>query len=146
MQAFPHQYNVQAKGQPDSNLQVYATNIADLTVAPPAQFGGPGDQWSPEDLLMASIASCFILSFRAIARASELNWLSLECDVQGELDKLAGKTQFTKINITAKLVIAAAQSSEKAERLLNKAEQSCLVSNSLKSESHLACEVIVQGQ
>jgi peroxiredoxin-like protein len=146
MQVLPHQYNVQAKGQSDNSLQVKAENLAELSIAPPAQFGGPGDQWSPEDLFMASLASCFILSFRAIARASDLSWLSLTCDAQGILDKLEGKTQFTKIDIKAKLVIAATQSSEKAVRLLNKAEQSCLVSNSLKSESHLECEVIVEQQ
>ncbi|MFT6896310.1 MAG: peroxiredoxin-like protein [Paraglaciecola sp.] len=146
MQTLPHQYNVQAKGQPDSNLHVYVKNLADLTVAPPAQFGGPGDQWSPEDLFMASLASCFILSFRAIARASNLSWLSLECDVQGELDKLEGKTQFTKIVTKAKLVISPSQSIEKAERLLIKADQSCLVSNSLKAEPELECEVIVEEQ
>jgi organic hydroperoxide reductase OsmC/OhrA len=95
---------------------------------------------------MASVASCFILSFRAIARASNISWLSLECDTQGELDKLEGKMQFTKIVIKAKLVISPSQSSEMAERLLIKAEQSCLVSNSLKTESHLEFEVIVQDK
>ena len=142
MQTLPHHYHVQAKAQADSNLQVHVANLADLTVAPPSQFGGPGDLWSPEDLLMASVTSCFILSFRAIARASNLSWESLECNAQGELDKLAGKTQFTKININAKLVIAAGENSEKAERLLNKAEESCLITNSLTTESHLECEII----
>jgi peroxiredoxin-like protein len=145
MQALPHQYHVQAKAQAESNLQVHASNLTDLTVAPPTQFGGPGDQWSPEDLLMASVASCFILSFRAIARASNFSWLSLECNTQGELDKLAGITQFTKIVIMAKLVIGNDESSEKAERLLNKAEQLCLITNSLSSESHLECEISVEA-
>jgi peroxiredoxin-like protein len=141
MQALPHQYKVQAKGQPGSNLQVHVANLADLTIAPPLQFGGPGDQWSPEDLFMASIASCFILSFRAIARASNLSWISLECDAQGELDKRDGKTQFSKIVINAKLAIVVGENNEKAQRLLNKAEQTCLISNSLTSESHLECGI-----
>ncbi|MFT4939183.1 MAG: peroxiredoxin-like protein [Paraglaciecola sp.] len=146
MQALPHQYNVHVSGQADSNLQVHVVNLVNLTVAPPALFGGPGDQWSPEDLFMASVASCFILSFKAIARASKLSWQSVQCDAQGELDKLAGKTQFTKIVINAKLVITAGESSEKAERLLNKAEQSCLITNSLTSETHLECEVSVEDE
>jgi peroxiredoxin-like protein len=146
MQTLPHHYNVQATGQPDSNVQVYAKNLADLTLAPPSQFGGPGDQWSPEYLFMASVASCFILSFKAIARASNLSWLSVECDVQGELDKMEGKTQFTNIVIKAKLVISPSQDSEKAQRLLIKADQSCLVSNSVKAGTDLECEVIVHQQ
>ena len=144
MQALPHLYKVQAKGQDASNLVIHVDKLVDLTVAPPALFGGPGHLWSPEDLFMASVAGCFVLSFRAIARASNLSWISIECDALGELDKLEGKTQFTKIVITAKLAIAVGKSSEKAERLLNKAEQSCLISNSLRSESHLECEITVE--
>ena len=144
MQALPHQYNVQVNGVPDTNLQVHVANLANLTIAPPAQFGGPGDQWSPEDLFMASVAGCFILSFRAIARASNFTWVSIECNAQGELDKLEGKAQFTKIVISAKLAVAAGESSEKAERLLIKAEQSCLISNSLTTESRLECDITVE--
>lgn len=142
-QALPHQYHVNVTGKPDEKLDVSVSNVTNLSVAPPAQFGGPGDTWSPEDLFMASIASCFILSFRAIARASKLSWLAIECDSEGELDRLDGKTQFTKITTTARLLIADTETIENAERLLNKAEHSCLVVNSLTSESRLECRVII---
>jgi hypothetical protein len=36
MHSLPHQYNVQAKGQPDNNLQVCVKNIAALNIAPPS--------------------------------------------------------------------------------------------------------------
>ena len=35
-----------------------------------AEFGGPGDLWSPETMLAGAVAGCFILTFRAAARAS----------------------------------------------------------------------------
>jgi peroxiredoxin-like protein len=142
MQALPHQYHVNATAKSDANLDVSVANVPGLSVAPPAQFGGPGDAWSPEDLFMGSIASCFILSFRAIARASKLSWISIQCHSEGELDRREGKTQFTKIMTTATLLVANTESIEKAERLLHKAEQSCLVVNSLTSESHLECKVV----
>lgn len=145
MQALPHQYQVKATGKPDQNLDVSVANIPDLVVAPPAQFGGPGNEWSPEDLFMASIASCFILSFKAIARASKFSWVSITCDSEGVLDRLDGKTQFTKVITKATLVITATESVETAERLLHKAEQSCLVVNSLTSESVLECTVNVKA-
>jgi hypothetical protein len=40
--------------------------------AAPAEFGGPGDQWSPESLLAGAIASCFALTFRFVARAQKV--------------------------------------------------------------------------
>ena len=36
MQTLPHHYDVQAKAQADSNLQVHVANLTDLTVAPPS--------------------------------------------------------------------------------------------------------------
>ncbi|WP_412971299.1 OsmC family protein [Glaciecola sp. MF2-115] len=141
MQSLPHQYNVSAVGKSDNSLVVSINNLDDLTVAPPAQFGGPGDQWSPEDLFMSSISSCFILSFRAIARASKLEWTSIECHSEGTLDRVEGKTKFTKVVTTAKLVIAEHEDAENAESLLHKADKSCLVANSLSTEMILECVV-----
>ena len=141
MQALPHQYSVKAVGKSDNSLVVSINNLDDLAVAPPAQFGGPGDQWSPEDLFMSSVSSCFILSFRAIARASKLEWTSIECHSEGILDRVEGKTQFTKVVTTAKLVIAEHEDVENAERLLHKADKSCLVANSLTCDMMLECLV-----
>ncbi|GAA0859345.1 OsmC family protein [Aliiglaciecola litoralis] len=145
MQALPHQYQIKAKGKSDNSLIVSVNNLDDMAVAPPAQFGGPGDVWSPEDFFMASISSCFILSFRAVARASKLNWVSLECHSEGTLDRVDGKTQFTKVVTKACLVIGENQSIEDAERILHKADQNCLVANSLTTETLLECDVTVQS-
>ena len=43
----------------------------------PVEFDGPGDRWSPETLLIAAIADCFILTFRAIACATRMDWQGL---------------------------------------------------------------------
>ena len=144
MQALPHQYQVQVTGKSTESLTVSGSNLPDLSVAPPSQFGGPGDKWSPEDLLMASISSCFVLSFRAIARASKLNWSSIECHSEGVLDRVEGITQFTTVVTKVNLVIAANESIEKAELLLHKADKSCLVSNSLTTETALECVVTIE--
>lgn len=103
----------------------------------PAEFDGPGDKWSPESLLTAAVADCFVLSFRAIAGASKLEWTALDCDVGGVLERVEGVHRFTRFDITAKLVLPAGGDAAKAERLLDKAEQICLITNSLKSETHL---------
>ena len=71
MEAFPHHYTVTALGNSaQSQTTVNSTGVGDITTDMPAEFGGPGDQWSPESLLMAAVADCFVLTFRAIAQAS----------------------------------------------------------------------------
>lgn len=146
MKEFPHRYSVKIEGEPDSFLDTYAENLPKIQVAPPIEFDGPGDRWSPEELLMASISSCFVLSFAAIARASKLEWLGIKCETSGELDKLDKKIQFTKVSTKAVLTISSSQSRDNAQRLLNKAEQNCLVSNSLACPSHLECEILIADE
>jgi peroxiredoxin-like protein len=143
MQDLPHHYVVSAGAKVAGNVVLSSDGVADLESAPPAQFGGPGDQWSPESLLVAAVADCFILSFRAIARASRLEWDSLSCQVEGTLDRVERVTQFTGFTVTATLDVPADTDEGKAQRLLEKAEQACLITNSLKADSHLEATVRV---
>lgn len=142
MQDLPHHhYLVAANAKATDNVVLSSTGVPDLVSAPPAEFGGPGDQWSPESLLVAAVADCFILSFRAIARASRLEWDSLTCEVEGILDRVDRLTQFTGFNVSAMLDVPAGTDQAKAQRLLEKAEHACLITNSLKAESHLEASV-----
>jgi peroxiredoxin-like protein len=143
VQTLPHHYAVAAAGSSDGNILLTSQGLSSIESAAPAEFGGPGDLWSPETLLVAAIADCFILSFRAIARASKLDWVSLHCDVEGVLDRLDKVTQFTEIKLQVVLETSEGVDESKAIRLLEKAEASCLITNSMKSEIHLAAEVRV---
>ena len=143
MQDFPHQYRVSAGAKSSGNVVLSSDGVADLPSAAPAEFGGPGDQWSPESLLVASVADCFILSFRAIARASHLDWDSVSCKVDGTLDRIDRVTQFTGFKVSATLHVPLGSNEEKAQRLLEKAEHACLITNSLKAESELEATVHV---
>lgn len=144
MQDFPHHYAVTASSSADSNVALESPGLVSLESAGPAEFGGPGDLWSPETMLVASVADCFILTFKAIARASKLEWLSLRCDAVGNLEKVDKVTQFTGFRIQATLEVPEGTREVKALRLLEKAEKSCLITNSLKAESHLDAEVLVK--
>ena len=140
---FPHHYRVIAEAETEGNIALKSDNMPQLVSAPPAEFGGPGDQWSPEHLLVASVADCFVLSFRAIARASKLEWTSLETSAEGVLDRIDRVTQFTDFTVKATLTIPAGTDESKAMRLLEKAESTCLVTNSMKASCHLQADIIV---
>ncbi len=145
MSALPHQYKVTLVGKPDNKLMTQAYNLPNLQVAAPVEFAGPGDQWSPEALLMASLANCLVLSFRAITKASKFDWLSIECESSGTLDQVDHKIKFTRVQTKARLLITSAVDMEKAKKLLHKAEDVCFISNSLSCPSHFESEVLVAG-
>ena len=137
MQGFPHHYHVSATAAPESTVTVSGAGLPDLATMPPPEFGGPEGHWSPETLLAASVADCFILTFRAIAAASKLPWTDLSCAVEGTLDRVEGVTRFTKFDIKASLVVPAGTDHEKADRILHKSEAACLITASLATENHL---------
>lgn len=141
MQGFPHSYVVSATTTEASEVTLSSPGAEDLKSAPPVEFGGPGDRWSPETLLTAAVADCFVLSFKAIARASKFSWNELECDVDGKLDRVNGQLEFTGFSVNARLIIDAGADAAKGEKLLHKAEKACLITNSLSCTSELNAEV-----
>ncbi|MGD8429644.1 MAG: OsmC family protein [Ectothiorhodospiraceae bacterium] len=130
----PHLYRVLATGSPEGSVPLSSEGLETLHTNAPAEFGGPGDRWSPEHLFVASIADCFILSFRAVARASRLEWQRLSCDVEGELDRVERTLRFTKVRLQPRLEIADEDKRDAALRCLDKAKRACLITNSLDCE------------
>jgi organic hydroperoxide reductase OsmC/OhrA len=144
MQEFPHRYVIAAAASlAGDDIALDADRLPTLHSAAPAEFDGPGDRWSPEALLVAAVAGCFVLTFRGISRISKLPWISLTCNVTGTLDRVERVTQFTGFLVRVRLQVPAGTNQEQAQRLLAKAEQTCLVVNSLKAGSHLEAEVDV---
>jgi peroxiredoxin-like protein len=141
MQPLPHVYSVAAGGSEQGSVKLSAAGLPVLLSAAPAEFDGPGDRWSPESLLAGAIASCFILTFRAVARASRLSWTHLECHVDGTLERVEGVMQFTRIMTRATLTVPAGTSTVLCERALAKAEEGCLVANSLRGKRELQMEI-----
>jgi organic hydroperoxide reductase OsmC/OhrA len=142
MHPYPHLYSVQAQAVPDGDVALSSTGLPALATAPPAEFDGPGDRWSPETLLIGAVADCFVLSFRAVARASKLDWTALEATVEGKLDRVEGKTRFTEFHVHATLRVPAGTDPARATTLLEKAEHVCLISNSLVGTRHLHPTVV----
>ena len=143
MQVLPHRYRVKGTGRITGDVELTAERLPMLRSASPAEFDGPGDRWSPETLLVGAVADCFILTFRAVANASRLSWLSLDCDVTGTLDRVDRVTQFARFDMTAHLVVPAGVDADKARHALEKAERSCLISRSLKAPVALNATVEV---
>ena len=145
MQAYPHHYAVSAEAERESAITLSGTDLPDLSSGPPPEFDGPGGIWSPETLFVAAIADCFILTFRAIARASNLPWIALRCEAEGTLDRIERVTQFTEIRIHAHLQVPTGVDIAKAQRLMEKSENGCLITNSIKSARHLEATIEIVG-
>jgi organic hydroperoxide reductase OsmC/OhrA len=146
MQDYPHHYRACAAGGPEGSVDSSSPGLVSIAAASPPEFGGPGGHWSPETMLVASVANCFLLTFRAIARASKLEWVDLRCEAEGLLENVDRVTRFTAYHLRATLVVRPGVREEKALRLMQKAEQVCLITNSLNGEIHLEAVVEVAAE
>ena len=142
MHPYPHLYTVESSAAASGDVTLSATGLPALASAPPPEFDGPGGRWSPEHLLVAAVADCLVLSFRGVARANKFEWHSLECSVEGTLDKVEGKTKFTHMVVRATLRVPAGTDEAKAKQLLERAEHVCLISNSLVAERRIESTIV----
>ena len=143
MKPLPHHYHVQLTGGPTGHATLGADGgIPDLASAPPLDFGGPGDAWSPEHLFLAAIESCLLFTLRAVAAASKLEFTSLEVKGEGVLNKQDGVLRFTEVVLRPRLVLGPGGDREKALRMLEKSERACLVSASISTPVRLEPEIV----
>ncbi len=138
----PHHYDVRLAGGPTGHAMLSTAGIPDLRTAPPSNFGGPGDAWSPEHLLLAAVQACFLFTMRSVALASKVEFVSLQLDASGTVDRLEGVTRFTEIVLRPKVVIPEGADRERTIRVMEKAERNCLVSASLSTPVRVEAEIV----
>lgn len=141
MKPYPHSYTVTAEGSASGAVSVVSAGLPAMATAPPPEFDGPGGVWSPETLLIAAVADCFILTFRGVSRAARFEWVGLEAHVHGTLERTSGVAQFVRFITRATLTVPSNADHAKARELLERAEKLCLVANSLRGERALEIQV-----
>ncbi len=141
MKPYPHTYGAHAQAMATGLVAVASAGLPAIETAPPPEFDGPEGVWSPETMFVAAIADCFILTFRGVSRAARFDWVSLEAHVDGTLDREGGITQFVRYTTRATLTVLPNADHAKARQLLEKAEKSCLVTNSLRGSRSLEVEI-----
>lgn len=141
-----HYFNVDVDWMEERKGKLSSPELnSTIEVATPPPFAkGMVGIWSPEHLLTAAVSSCFLTTFLAIAENSKLEFVSFTCSAKGKLEKPEAKFLMTEIILEPVLVIMRDADREKAERILQKSEAACLISNSIKSKVTLITHVVTQ--
>ncbi len=98
--------------------------------SPPA-FGGLEGRWTPEDLLLSAIASCYTITFRTLAEHSKFEYIDLQVEVEVAISKTETGYTFGEVLVRAHLMIPQEAEQARAIKLLNRAKGLCLVSRAL---------------
>lgn len=137
-----YRYKVGVAWEGDRITSVSSPDKPDLEVATPPEFknGVPG-VWSPEDLLVASVASCYAVTLVAVAERRELPLHSLHVSGTGHLTaRDDGRFGFVAIELTA-AVRTDDHTIEAMKRAAKHAERACLVSMALDVPVHVDVSV-----
>ena len=107
----------------------------------PPQFGGLEGRWTPEDLLMTALASCFTTTFHAIAGYSKFEYTDLAVEAEGTVSKTDTGYCFSEIAVRPNLKIPNEKHRERAISLLHKANALCLISRALATPQKFEARV-----
>jgi peroxiredoxin-like protein len=133
-----HKYRVHAFGAGGRNGVVHAEGVlSSISFSAPPEFLGEPDRWTPEHFLVAAVASCFVSTFSGIAEKSRLEFATFNLDAEGLLGNEDAIWRFTEIKLWPVVTVLKEEDRDRAIRLLEKAEKSCLIARSLQ------CKVVL---
>jgi organic hydroperoxide reductase OsmC/OhrA len=132
-QGYGRQYRVVIDGKPD----LHGT-------ADPLFRGDPAKH-NPEDLFLAAVSSCHMLSYLALCARASINVVGYRDDATGELLFEGGGGRFTEIRLHPTVTVADAKDVDRAKALHERAHELCFIANSCSAPIHHEATVNVQG-
>jgi organic hydroperoxide reductase OsmC/OhrA len=133
MKPLPHTYPVRLIGGPSGYAALSTPGAPDLRSAPPLEYDGLGDAWSPVSLLLAAVEACFLLTLRAVAKVAQVEFVSLDLRGERTVDRQNGVTRFTEIVLRPRLELAPGGDRDRALWVLEKSKKACLVMAALST-------------
>ena len=112
--------------------------VLELAGAP--QYQGDPSRLSPEDLFVASLSSCQMLSYLALAGRAGVTVLSYDDPAVGTLAIADKKMRMTEVVLHPRIALAAGADAAKALALVHAAHEICFIANSV------ACAVRVEPE
>jgi organic hydroperoxide reductase OsmC/OhrA len=135
-------FRVGAVSRQLGTVRVVTDDKPALEIATPAEFrnGLPG-YWSPEDLLVGATASCYVLTFRALAKRRGISFDDLEVTATGHVTRRAdGRFGFVLVELQVS-VGTDVEHEEAVTALAHDAERGCIVGRALEIPVELELDV-----
>lgn len=135
----------------DENIKSYSRNHSIaiegkslLEVSAAKAFKGDAALYNPEDMLLASLVSCHMMSYLYVCTQAGIEILSYTDDAVATLEvNEDGSGRFTEVTLNPKVIIAQTDRIEEAQALHKKANELCFIANSCNFPVHHnpTCEV-----
>jgi organic hydroperoxide reductase OsmC/OhrA len=100
---------------------------------------------NPEELFVASLASCQLLTYLALAARAGVQVLAYEDDARATLAITDKKMRITEVALRPRIRLAPGSDAEKARALVAAAHDGCFIANSVRCTVHAMADVVVDG-
>jgi organic hydroperoxide reductase OsmC/OhrA len=116
------------------NIQVTFAGRPALEMSSPPEFLGTAERVSPEELFVASLATCQMLTYLALAARQGIVVTAYHDEAEGEMMLQGGRMRFTKVTLHPAITIAAGADPQAAQQLIERAHHDCFIGNSVTTE------------
>jgi organic hydroperoxide reductase OsmC/OhrA len=117
----------------------------DLAASADATFHGDTDRHNPEDLLVAALSSCHMLSYLHFAAVAGLVVTAYEDHAEGTMETAGKGGRFTEVVLRPRVTLAAGGDAARAEALHEEAHHACFIANSVNFPVRCEPRIVVGG-
>ncbi|MGE0000658.1 MAG: OsmC family protein [Fimbriimonadaceae bacterium] len=114
----------------------------------PPEFGGSdGAGTNPEELLAASVASCYTITFGIIAGMRKLPVVDVSTKAVGLVEENGPQFTYKKLTLMPRIVLAAGASDDEmkmAEDMSHKADAYCIITNAVRGSVEIVVEPTIE--
>jgi organic hydroperoxide reductase OsmC/OhrA len=116
-----------------------------LEIAPAPQYRGDPSRLNPEELFVAALTSCQLLTYLALAPRAGITVLAYEDRPLGTLAVADKKMRMTDVLLRPRITVAPGTDEAKALALVESAHEACFIANSVACPVRLEPEIVVDG-
>ena len=143
-----HHYEAQARWRKgaDTNPMNHRLTFGDrpaIEASGAPQYKGDPGKLNPEELFVAALVSCQMLSYLALAARGGVDVLAYEDAGRGTMTIADKRMRFTEVELRPRITIAPGGDEAKARALVEAAHQACFIANSVSCTVRVEAEVVV---
>lgn len=143
-----HHFHLKGEWQGGRNSEGYIdAGELQTKISIPPEMDGPGVGTNPDEMLLGAAATCYIISLAAMLERAEIPVDTMSITSEGMVDVTNGIFTYEKIihrpNITLKKEVTE-QQTRLTNKLIEKAEKTCMISRAIKGNVQLELEPTVQ--
>jgi organic hydroperoxide reductase OsmC/OhrA len=137
--------NTVRKG-PNGETEVVFGGPGELAIGPAPEFGGQPESLNPEELFVAAINGCLMMTFFYFLQRSKIEIEAYRADAEGQVRKDSDGLRFVEVTVQATATVKDPSIAEKVSDLAGLTEKHCLVSRSLSCPVHYRLSVEISEE